>query len=118
MAVASLVLGITSIVAGIFMFVFPVLWLLPIIGIVLGIVFKCKHLPVGKGISTAGIVTSIVGIVAPIILIVIIILNMTSILDYLKENSPDTYEQYYDQFYDDFPEWFDGMKIGNYTIQK
>ncbi|MDE6746126.1 MAG: DUF4190 domain-containing protein, partial [Oscillospiraceae bacterium] len=76
MAVASLVLGIVSICTGLFMFAFPVLFLVPIIGIILGIVFKSKKLSVGKGMSTAGIITSVIGLILPILFVVLIFANM------------------------------------------
>ena len=78
MAVASLVLGIISICTGLFMFSFPFLFLVPIIGIILGIVFKTKKLPVGKGMSTAGIITSVIGLVIPIALLVFVIVMLVN----------------------------------------
>lgn len=115
MATASLVLGIVSICMGLFMLAYPPLFLVPIIGLILGIVFKCKHLPVGKGMSTAGIITSVIGLILPIafiIMIVALMLNnpelMNEVMDRLKVQSPDIYEEYYRQFSQQFPEWFDG----------
>lgn len=113
MAVASLVLGIVSICFSLFMFSFPPLFLVPIIGLVLGIVFKSKHLPVGKGLSTAGIVTSVLGLILPIILVIIMAFILLSygdvIMDYMRVNAPEEYEYLYQQFGDQFPEWFDGI---------
>lgn len=109
MAVASLVLGIISICAGIFMFAFPVLFLVPIIGIILGVVFKCKRLPVGKGMSTAGIITSVIGLILPILFIVVMLANMTNLLQYIKDMSPEQYEQLYEMYGEQFPEWFAGV---------
>ncbi|MDE5993746.1 MAG: DUF4190 domain-containing protein [Oscillospiraceae bacterium] len=109
MATASLVLGIISICSGLFMYVFPVLFLLPIIGMILGIVFKSKRLPVGKGISTAGIITSVIGLLLPIVFVVIIYLNMDSLLQILRDENPEMYQQYYEMFGEQFPEWFDGI---------
>lgn len=111
MAVASLVLGILSICTGLFMFNLPFLFLLPIIGIILGIVFKCKKLPVGKGLSTAGIITSAVGLAIPIALLVFVIVMLLThgaeLMQMLKEMSPEQYEQLYEMYGDQFPEWFD-----------
>lgn len=116
MATASLVLGIISIVLGIPMLMLPFLFLIPIIGLVLGIVYKTKHLPVGKGLSTAGIITSSLGIVLPIVFIVIVVIFMMSNPDFmrqymnqLKEISPEQYQQLYDQLSGQFPEWFEGV---------
>lgn len=111
MAVASLVLGIISICTGLFMFSFPFLFLMPVIGIILGIVFKCKKLPVGKGMSTAGIITSAIGLAIPIALlafvVVMLLTNGAELMQYLKQISPDQYEQLYEIYGDQFPQWFD-----------
>lgn len=110
MAAASLVLGILSICTGLFMFNLPFLFLLPIIGIILGIVFKCKKLPVGKGMSTAGIITSAIGLAIPILLLVFVIVmlvtNGAELMQMLKEMSPEQYEQLYEMYGDQFPQWF------------
>lgn len=112
MAVASLVLGILSICTGFFMFNQPFLFLLPIIGLILGIVFKCKKLSVGKGMSTAGIVTSAIGLAIPIALltfvVVMLLTNGAELMQMLKEMSPEQYEQLYEMYGDQFPEWFSG----------
>lgn len=118
MAVASLVLGIISIVFSLFVFTAPFLIIVPIIGLILGIVFKSKHLPVGKGLSTAGIITSACGIILPIlILILVMVLMMNHTLDgfmadwlkQIKAADPELYQQYYDMLGDSFPEWFEGI---------
>ncbi|MBQ5318857.1 MAG: DUF4190 domain-containing protein [Oscillospiraceae bacterium] len=110
MAVASLVLGIISIVFSYFTAIFPFLFIVPIIGIVLGALHKSKHLPVGKGLSTAGIVTSIVGIVLTLLIyvlcVVIVLFFMNEILDFLKQTSPQDYEMLYEMYGEQFPEWF------------
>lgn len=108
MAVASLVLGIVSICSGLLMFAFPILFLVPIIGLILGIVFKSKKLSVGKGMSTAGIITSIIGLILPILFIVLIYANMPELLQYLKNESPEQYQQLYEMYGEQFPEWFAG----------
>lgn len=112
MAVASLVLGILSIVFGLFMFNAPVLFLMPIIGLILGIVFKSKKLPVGKGMSTAGIITSAIGLAIPILLLVIVVVmlmtNGAEVMKFLKEYSPEEYKQLYEMYGEQFPEWFEG----------
>ncbi len=112
MAVASMVLGICSICLGLFMFAFPPLFLLPIIGLILGIVFKCKHLPVGRGMSTAGIITSAIGLVIPllflILVVVLLISNGAELMEFMKEYSPEDYRELYELYGDQFPEWFDG----------
>lgn len=112
MAVASFVLGILSICTGLFMFSFPFLFLMPIIGIILGIVFKCKKLPVGKGMSTAGIITSVIGLVIPISLLIFVVVmlltNGAKLMQYIKQFSPEQYEQLYEMYSDQFPQWFSG----------
>ena len=113
MAVASLVLGIISICTGLFMFSFPFLFLMPIIGIILGIVFKSKKLPVGKGMSTAGIITSVIGLIIPLALLIFVIVmlvtNGAELMQYLKQVSPEQYEQLYEIYGEQFPEWFEGV---------
>ena len=118
MAVASLVLGIISIVFSLFVFTMPVLIILPIIGLILGIVFKSKHLPVGRGLSTAGIITSACGIILPIlilILVMVLMMNhsldgfMSDMLRQIKATDPELYQEYYEMLGDSFPEWFEGI---------
>lgn len=118
MAIASLVLGIISIVMSLMVFSAPFLILVPIIGLILGIVFKSKHLPAGRGLSTAGIITSICGIILPILwLILFAALIMSHMLDepiaeafrQIRHTDPDLYQQYYDMFGDSFPQWFENI---------
>lgn len=110
MAVASRVLGILSICTGLFMFDLPFLFLMPIIGIILGIVFKCKRLPVGKGMSTAGIITSAIGLAIPVALLILVIImlvtNGAELMQYMKQVAPEQYEQLYELYGDQFPQWF------------
>ena len=94
----------------------PVFFIVPIIGLILGIVYKTKHLPVGKGLSTAGIITSSLGLVLPILLVVLfVVLFFTNVefrsmyLNQLKEYYPDMYEEFYNQFSGQFPEWFENI---------
>ncbi|MGN1101509.1 MAG: hypothetical protein ACI4RG_04895 [Huintestinicola sp.] len=120
MAVASLIIGIMSILLMFFMLAFPVLGILPIIGIVLGVVYKSKHYPVGKGLSTAGIVTSAVSIGLVLLIFVGLVIwmmtlmmgdgsEMQQLMQYVKNLSPEVYEEYYNQFYNDYPQWFEGI---------
>ncbi len=116
MAIASLVLGIISIVFALITAMMPLFFIVPIIGIILGALHKSKHLPVGKGISTAGIVTSIVGIVVTILIyvacfaLVAYVANnpefMSEYMDMLKDVSPEDYEMLYEMYGEMFPEWF------------
>lgn len=115
MAVASLVLGIISITTGLFMFAFPFLFLMPIIGIILGIVFKTKKYSVGKGLSTAGIITSVIGLIIPLILLIVVMVmlvtNGAEIMDFLKQYSPEDYNELYEMYGDQFPEWFSSIMM-------
>lgn len=111
LATASLVIGILSLVLLFTGFLFiPPLGVLPIVGIVLGCIYKGKRYPVGKGASTAGIICSVVALVLSIIFIVFIVyivMNyMPEVMQILKSQSPDVYQQYYDMFHDTYPEWF------------
>lgn len=118
MAVASLVIGIVSIISVMFMFMFPPLFVLPIVGIVLGAIYKSKHYPVGKGMSTAGIITSVVSLVIVVLIFVlafVMVFNimqngqMPEIMQFIKDYSPEMYEQYYNMYYEQYPEWFEGV---------
>lgn len=113
MAVASLVLGILSVVTGLFMFSFPVLFLLPIIGLILGIVYKTKKLSIGKGLSTAGIITSALGLLIPLALLIFVIVmlltNGAELMQYIKQTSPEQYEELYELYGEQFPQWFSGV---------
>lgn len=119
MAIASLVLGIVSIVFALVTAMFPFLAIVPIIGIVLGALHKGKHLPVGKGLSTAGIITSIAGLVLPIIIFILCIVLIFSFgndpmfssmmresLETIKVTSPEEYKALYEVYHDLFPSWF------------
>jgi hypothetical protein len=97
MATASLVLGIISFVGFFGFYLFPPLFLLPIVGIILGAVYKSKHYPVGKGKSTAGIILSVLSLVISIAIIVAIIANLPAILDWYEVNYPELYEEYFGQ---------------------
>ena len=103
LATASLVIGIISLIAWPFMFVFPPLFVLPIVGLILGIVHKSKHIPEGKGTSTAGIVLSSISLALPVIAIIIIIAMLPQLLEWLKTNSPEQYQQMYEQYHDQLP---------------
>ncbi len=113
MAVASLVLGILSILTGLFMFSYPFLFLMPIVGLILGIVFKCKKYSVGKGMSTAGIITSAVGLAIPIALLIFVMVMLVThgaeLMNYIKQYSPEQYEELYELYKDQFPQWFSGI---------
>lgn len=109
LATASLVIGIISLVLT-FTGMIYIVPILPIIGIILGCIYKGKHYPVGKGASTAGIICSVISLVLSIlfiVLIVYIVMNyMPQVMELLKESDPDVYQQYYDLFHDSYPEWF------------
>lgn len=118
MAVASLVIGIVSIMSVMFMIMFPILFVLPVVGIVLGAIYKSKHYPVGRGMSTAGIVTSVVSIVLVVAIFVMAFVmllsiiqsgRMPEIMQFIKNNNPETYRQCYELYYEQFPEWFEGV---------
>jgi uncharacterized membrane protein len=97
LAIASLVLGILS-VLGFVTFYAVVPLIFPILGVVFGAVYKSKHYPVGKGISTAGIVLSILSVVLAIALIAIIIASIPAMMEYIREYDPAAYEQFRQQF--------------------
>lgn len=110
MAIASLVIGIISIVFALLTAMVPFLLIVPIIGIILGALHKSKHLPVGKGISTAGIVTSIIGIVLTILIyvlcVILVIFCMEEMIEFIRQTSPEDYEMLYEMYGEMYPEWF------------
>lgn len=119
MAIASLVIGIVSIVFAAVTAFLPFFAIVPIIGIILGALHKGKHLPVGKGVSTAGIITSIVGLILPVVIFILCIVLIFSFgndpvfsgmmresIDALKETSPEEYELLYETYSELFPGWF------------
>lgn len=110
MAVASLVLGIISILISFFsMLIFPLI--IPLIGLILGIVYKTKHYSVGKGLSTAGIITSAIGLVLPFVLLAVMVAAMPSLIEYIRQTSPEEYKQLYDMYSEQFPQWFSEAAI-------
>ncbi len=111
LATASLVIGIISLLVWPFMFVFPPLFVLPIVGLILGIVHKSKHIPEGKGTSTAGIVLSSISLALPIIAIILIIALLPQMLEWLKTNSPEQYQQMYEQYHDQLPYLFNCLQL-------
>ena len=119
MAIASLVIGIVSIVFALVTACLPFFAIVPIIGIILGALHKGKHLPVGKGLSTAGIITSIVGLILPVIIFILLIVLIFSFgndpafssmmresIDMIRETSPEEYETLYEAYSEIFPSWF------------
>lgn len=106
LATASMICGIVSVVLFIFDFVFPLFFAVPIVGLVLGIVHKTKNSPEGRGMSTAGIILSVIGLVLPIALIVVSVAMLPSMLEYMEQNYPDMYEQFYDQYSEQMPQYF------------
>ena len=107
LATASLVIGILSILGAVLTACIPIpLLFLPVVGIVLGIVHKSKHIPEGRGKSTAGIITSAIGLILPILMWVIIIAMLPQMMEYVKETDPETYQQIYDQYGDQLPQFF------------
>lgn len=110
MAMASLVLGIISIVGAFFsLFIIPLI--IPLIGLILGIVYKTKHYSVGRGLSTAGIITSAIGLVLPFVLLVVMIAAMPALIEYVRQTSPEEYKQLYDMYSEQFPQWFSEAAI-------
>jgi hypothetical protein len=91
LAVVSLILGILSVLGFIFLY-FGLPLIVPVLGIIFGAVYKSKHYPVGKGISTAGIVLSILSIVLAIGLIVLIVVNLPAILESISVTDPALYD--------------------------
>lgn len=107
LATASLVMGILALVSGITVYP-PILF--GILGLIFGIIYKCKHNPNGNGKAVAGIVCSSIAIVFVILMVVAVFAMMPQIIATLKETDPEMYDMYYDMFYDTYPQWFEGVK--------
>lgn len=115
MATASMVLGIISFCLTLFIAALPPLIIAPILSLVLGIVFKTKKLPAGKGASTAGIVLSSICLFFVIIILIfiaVIALNpeiMRTGMQQIYDIDPNLYQTYKDMWYETYPQWFDGI---------
>jgi hypothetical protein len=105
MATASMIIGICSVVLFPLLAVFLPLLIAPVIGIVLGIVYKTKHYPLGKTASTAGIILSALSIVLCIALTVYILTNYQEIFQTLKDTDPEMYEQQIEPYREYFEEY-------------
>jgi hypothetical protein len=90
-ATASLVIGIISVVLAMPFAVLPFMLLLPIVGLILGIVYKTKHYPIGKGLSTAGIVLNSVGIGLSLLILIGIIFVGIAGSAYMSEYGSEYY---------------------------
>jgi hypothetical protein len=90
-ATASLVIGIISVVLAMPFAVLPFMLLLPIVGLILGIVYKTKHYPVGRGLSTAGIVLCSVGIALSLLMLIGIIFIGIAGSAYMSEYGSEYY---------------------------
>ncbi len=106
LAIGSLVCGIVGLFTFLLGWIFPVLFILPIVAVILGIVHKSKHLPNGKGLSTAGIVMGIIGTILPIIFLVAAVANLPEMMEYIEDIDPSAYEEFYDEYAEDYPEFF------------
>lgn len=70
LAITSLIIGIIALLASCVMMRLPVLYLLPLSGIVMGVLSLCKG-PQGKGMAITGIVCNSVAIVLSVILFIL-----------------------------------------------
>lgn len=107
LATASLVMGILALISGITVYP-PILF--GILGLIFGIVYKCKHNPNGNGKAVAGIVCSSIAIAFVILMIVAVFAMMPQMMQIIRESDPDLYQQYYDMFHETYPQWFEGVK--------
>lgn len=112
LAISSLVCGIVGLFTFLLGWIFPILFILPIVAVVLGIIHKTKHSPNGKGMSTAGIVMGIIGTILPIILLAAIFANLPEMMDYIEDIDPSAYEEFYNEYAEDYPEFFSSVFLG------
>ena len=116
MAVGSLVCGIVGLSAGILGWVFPLLFFVPLVGLILGIVFKVKYPGFAKGISTAGIVLNAIGIALPFIFIIVAVASLPEIMDWMQQVDPEAYEELYEEYADELPGMFSAAFAGIKTL--
>ncbi|MGN1416505.1 MAG: DUF4190 domain-containing protein [Oscillospiraceae bacterium] len=106
MAIGSLVCGIVGLSAGILGWVFPLLFFVPLVGLILGIVFKVKYPGYAKGISTAGIVLNSIGIALPFIFIIVAVASLPQLMEWMQQVDPEAYEELYEEYADELPGMF------------
>lgn len=109
LAIGSLVCGIIGLSSGIMGWVFPLLFLLPIVGLVLGIVHKVKYPGFAKGMSIAGIILSAIGIILPFVFIIAMIAYLPELMEYVQQVDPDMYQEFYDEYAEELPGMFSAV---------
>jgi heme/copper-type cytochrome/quinol oxidase subunit 2 len=91
-------MGIVSIVFFIVSVIFIPLVIVPIIGLILGIVYKSKKYPVKRGASTAGIVCNSIGIVLPIVTLIALVVFAMNMMGNMEEIlGPEAYAQFQEE---------------------
>lgn len=108
LAIAGMVCGIVSVV--LVCCLTPVAILCAIAGIVLSIIALRKKQ--SKGMAIAGIITSAVGILLSIIMIIMTVAVSFSVVDKIENGNYNEYyyNDLYDEIYDDvYDEYYDGM---------
>ncbi|MDR0943341.1 MAG: hypothetical protein LBM41_02310 [Ruminococcus sp.] len=104
-ATASLVLGIVSMVLLLLVLIFPLpLIIMPIVGLILGIVYKTKKYPVSKGVSTAGIILNSLAIVLTIVGIAVSTLFFVELLSSFEGLPDDYYSDFgsYEEYFENY----------------
>lgn len=109
-SIASMVLGIISLV-------FCFVWIISIPCAILAIIFGILGIKsTGKGMSIAGLVTSGIGIILSFVIFVFLVavgmsagLHTLESLDDVYDNYYDDYDYHYDSYYDsyDFDDYYD-----------
>jgi hypothetical protein len=110
LATASLVIGIVSIVFAVLNAILFPLIIVPIVGLILGIVYKTKRFPVARGTSTAGIICCSLGIVFPILILVAsfaLVLGAGGMMEEYRTQNPEEYEQIMDQYESQMEPYFE-----------
>ncbi len=107
-ATASMVLGIISLFLGIFVIGIEILFALPVLAVIFGIIHKSKRITFGDKSAVAGIITGIISLAFMIFYYSLVYEGsfMRSMLEIIREGDPELYEQYYEMYYDMFPQWF------------
>jgi hypothetical protein len=78
--------------------------IMPIIGLILGIVYKSKKYPVAKGVSTAGIILNSIALVITIVGIILsafFLVGMAEAFENYDYGDYSDYSDYY-EYFDDY----------------
>ena len=107
-SIASMVLGIISLV-------FCFVWIISIPSAILAIIFGILGIKsTGKGMSIAGLVTSGIGIIISFVIFVLLIVVGISAGFHTLESLDNIYDSYYDDYDYDYDSYYDSYDFDDY----